>query len=146
MSLLAREGHAVCARAEQHAGVVANGEAYTRSCGCLSRETTARRNHRHGETANPAYVPWVAMLQRCTNPRRDAFRWYGARGIVVCERWRDFAAFLADMGPRPSPSHTIDRINPDGNYEPGNCRWATWAEQRRTQRNRGPTGTGVAPA
>src|SRR5579859_2961892 len=76
------------------------------------------------------------MLERCSNPNHIGFRYYGARGVTVCERWRaSFAAFLADMGPKPTPAHTIDRY-PDnsGDYEPSNCRWATPAEQRRNQR------------
>lgn len=76
------------------------------------------------------YNSWVQMRQRCNNPNDKKFRLYGGRGIKVCERWNDFANFLADMGPRPSPGHSIDRY-PDnmGNYEPGNCRWATPMEQ-----------------
>lgn len=71
------------------------------------------------------------MRNRCRNPKYPMYHRYGGRGIVVCERWNDFANFFADMGPRPSPSHTLERINNDGNYEPGNVRWATTAEQNR---------------
>ena len=78
----------------------------------------------------PEYSIWVAMRARCRGNHRN----YGARGITVCERWNSFANFLADMGPRPSKDHSIDRINNDGNYEPGNCRWATHQQQ---MRNRG---------
>jgi len=80
---------------------------------------------------------WKGMIQRCTNPKRDAFIYYGGRGIEVCQRWLDsFENFLADVEPRPSPAHSIDRFpNPNGNYEPGNVRWATRAEQSRNKKN-----------
>lgn len=75
------------------------------------------------------------MVTRCTNPRRRAWKDYGGRGITVCERWREsFEAFFADVGARPSPNHSIDRIDPDGDYKPGNVRWATCVEQNRNQR------------
>lgn len=78
---------------------------------------------------HPLYESWLAMRQRCLNARHHAYGRYGGRGISICARWDDFATFVADMGPRPSEKHSVDRINNDGNYEPGNCRWATAAEQ-----------------
>lgn len=74
------------------------------------------------------------MLTRCTNPKSQDWENYGGRGIRVCERWQDFKKFLADMGRKPSASHSIDRIDVNGNYEPSNCRWATPKEQRANQR------------
>jgi hypothetical protein len=94
------------------------------------------RKPTHGKTGTSEYMSWRAMLSRCGNGHDPAFSRYGGRGIVVCERWRkDFATFLMDMGPRPSPRHSIDRIDNDGNYEPGNCRWVTAKEQNRNRRD-----------
>lgn len=78
---------------------------------------------------------WHLMLDRCYNPRNGSFKNYGARGIRVCDRWHRFEDFLSDMGPRPSPKHSVDRFpDMDGSYEPGNCRWATSKQQRRNTR------------
>lgn len=103
----------------------------TKSCGCLSPETTTKRNTTHGMSRTPEYKVWKGMRRRCNEPSNDDYYLYGARGIRVCERWESFENFIADMGPRPSSSHSIDREDSDGNYEPTNCRWATPIEQGR---------------
>jgi len=92
------------------------------SCGCV------HPNLKHGMSGTPEYHTWHGMHYRCTNPKAASWKNYGARGIRVCQRWSDIKAFLYDMGPRPE-DHTIDRIDSDGNYEPSNCRWATWQVQ-----------------
>jgi hypothetical protein len=103
------------------------------SCGCqFTRKIHGMASRVTGE--HPLYKAWLKMRERCTNPKQHAFHRYGGRGIKVCDRWMyDFATFAADMGPKPTPQHSLDRIDGDGDYEPGNCRWATATEQCRNQ-------------
>lgn len=115
----------------------------TRSCGCLSRELSSARlaardtapHTTHGRTYTAEYYVWQAMKRRCANPNTHNFDNYGGRGIRVCDEWcASFSAFFKHVGQRPSAKHSIDRIDNNGNYEPGNVRWATSSEQRRNQR------------
>lgn len=107
----------------------------TASCGC-ARIRELQRRATHGLTHHPLYKTWLGMRDRCANPNNSRYATYGFRGIRVCPRWDEFPAFLADMGPKPSPDHSIDRINVDMGYEPSNCRWATRkAQARNTTRN-----------
>jgi len=106
----------------------------TQSCGCLSRDMTVERSTVHGDAKrqgrSPEYRTWHGMNERCRYPKHKDWQYYGGRGIAVCDEWRNsFPAFLAHVGRKPSPQHSIDRIENDRGYEPGNVRWATAKEQ-----------------
>jgi hypothetical protein len=93
-----------------------------------------RPYNKHGGTGTKLYGIWIAMRDRCENLNNPAYSYYGGRGIEVCDRWQEFQNFRGDMGKRPSLLHTVDRINNDGNYEPGNCRWVTRKIQQNNRR------------
>jgi hypothetical protein len=102
----------------------------------LRKEITRLKNYSHGKTNSAEYQTWCKIKERCYNSNTRNYLDYGGRGIVMCEQWKNsFESFYLAMGDRPSKAHSIDRKNVDGNYEPGNCRWATDIEQARNKRN-----------
>lgn len=110
---------------------------FTRSCGCFHRDDVAKRSTKHGharrKNSDPTYRSWCSMLTRCRNTNFSKYKRYGALGVTVHPSWNEYEQFLKDMGPRPKGT-SLDRIDPYGNYEPGNCRWATPIVQAFNQR------------
>lgn len=107
----------------------------SKSCGCLRREVGKEmsasnfKNKTHGQSRTPVFQAWVDMLKRCNDPKHKSFRNYGGRGITVAPEFKDFAAFYKEIGPKPSPAHTLDRIDNNKGYIFGNIRWATQRQQ-----------------
>lgn len=114
------------------------------SCGCLHRESVAERSRTHGMSSSPEWMAWHMLRDRCNNPRSHAYDDYGGRGITVDPVWNEsFEAFFAHVGPRPSPEYTLDRIDNNKGYQPGNCRWATRSTQQLNRRVVKHSQTGV---
>ena len=106
----------------------------SKSCGCYMKDRITKHGHNKVTGSSSEYNSWHQMKQRCLNPNDKRYDDYGGRGIKICERWLDFNNFLEDMGVKPSPKHSIDRIDVDGDYEPSNCKWSDDYEQQRNIR------------
>lgn len=118
------------------------------NCGCMTRKRIGAKSRKHGyatgDRQSPEYRAWSKMKHRCGSPSYWAYARYGGRGIVVCDLWKNsFSDFLKDVGLRPGHKYSLDRINNDGNYEPGNVRWATWTQQANNKNHSTLTVNGI---
>jgi len=107
---------------------------HTKSCGCYRSEITSKLFFKHGRYGTPEHRVWRGMIQRCTDLKCEAYKYYGNRGIKICDRWLNFMNFFSDMGKKSSPELTLERVDNNGDYESGNCRWGTRTEQNINQR------------
>ena len=113
---------------------------HTKSCGCFQKDATRKARYKHGDRGGRLYIVWQSMKKRCENPKDKSYKWYGAKGISVCPEWHDYLTFkkwAISNGYDENAKQwdcTIDRINPYGDYEPSNCRWASMAEQAKNKR------------
>lgn len=121
-------------------------QGHTKSCGCLQKENPPPVIKTHGRTKTPEHNSWRGMIDRCFLPSSRYYRIYGGRGITVAPEWLSFEQFLADMGEKPSPSHSLDRIDPNKGYSKDNCRWATPTTQSYNRRTESVAGVRKTPS
>lgn len=123
-----------CGKTKEIAGTSLK-QGASQSCGCLHKEINSEVHRTHGMNHSPEHKSWIAMRVRCGYDKSPSYERYGAAGIVVCDRWlNSFENFYADMGPKPSETHTIERVDNSRGYEPGNCIWATPSEQAKNRK------------